>query len=133
MKKIVAVVVILTMVFALSSSCFAAIDDQETIKIGCVYPLTGSKILQGDYTGMGANLAVKEINEAGGLLGKKVELVVEDEGDDQQTTLNSYLKLATRDDISAIVHTSITAYVLASAPYVVQYQIPTLQIGRAHV
>ncbi len=129
MKKILAVVIALTMVFALSSACFAGIDDQETIKIGCVYPLTGSKILQGDYTGMGANLAVKEINEAGGLLGKKVELVVEDEGDDQQTTLNSYLKLATRDDISAIVHTSITAYVLASAPYVVQYMIPTLQMS----
>ncbi|HIS02783.1 MAG TPA: ABC transporter substrate-binding protein [Candidatus Pullichristensenella avicola] len=134
MKKVLCIVLVcvlwaLAMSGALAEEAVSPYDQQETIKIGCVYPLTGSKILQGDYTGMGANLAVKQINEAGGLLGKQVELVVEDEGDDQQTTINSYLKLATRDDISAIVHTSITAYVLASAPYVVQYQIPTLQMS----
>lgn len=132
MKKIIALFVAIMMLMLCTGFAEEAVspyDQQETIKIGCVYPLTGSKILQGDYTGMGANLAVKQINEAGGLLGKKVELVVEDEGDDQQTTINSYLKLATRDDISAIVHTSITAYVLASAPYVIQYQIPTLQMS----
>jgi len=132
MKRIIAILVAIMMfVFCIgfAEEAVSPYDQQETIKIGCVYPLTGSKILQGDYTGMGANLAVKQINEAGGLLGKKVELDVEDEGDDQQTTINSYLKLATRDDISAIVHTSITAYVLASAPYVIQYQIPTLQMS----
>ncbi|MCS7184145.1 MAG: ABC transporter substrate-binding protein [Patescibacteria group bacterium] len=51
----------------------------EPIKIGYIGPLTGEAASIGEPGLAGAELAVKEINEAGGVLGRKLELVVEDD------------------------------------------------------
>ena len=51
---------------------------QETIKIGVTEPLTGAFAASGNYVTQGARLAEEEINKAGGVLGKKIQLVVED-------------------------------------------------------
>ena len=54
----------------------AAAASGDVIKIGCPQPLTGTNALVGDTTVKAAQLAVKQINEQGGLLGRQVELVV---------------------------------------------------------
>ena len=51
---------------------------QDTIKIGVTQPLTGAFAASGNYVAQGARLAEEEINKAGGVLGKKIELIVED-------------------------------------------------------
>jgi branched-chain amino acid transport system substrate-binding protein len=51
---------------------------QETIKIGVNEPLTGPFAASGTYVVNGARIAADEINAKGGVLGKKVELVIED-------------------------------------------------------
>src|ERR1044072_7136970 len=50
----------------------------ETLKIGVVVPLTGNAGVLGDYTLKGLQLAVDDQNAKGGLLGKKIELDVQD-------------------------------------------------------
>src|SRR6266540_978356 len=51
---------------------------QETIKVGVIQPLTGAFAASGNYVANGAKIAADEINAKGGVLGKKIELVIED-------------------------------------------------------
>ena len=60
------------LVFAASTFTAGA---QETWRIGALYPLTGGLALLGNENLNGARIAVDMINEKGGVLGKKVELV----------------------------------------------------------
>src|SRR6185503_17327941 len=48
---------------------------QDVYKIGLVSPLSGANARYGAFANKGANLAAKEINAAGGVLGKKLEFV----------------------------------------------------------
>jgi branched-chain amino acid transport system substrate-binding protein len=67
------VVSVFATIFA--ADAFAA---DETIKIGAVYPMTGPVAYDGQTLLQGARVAVSEVNAAGGIKGKKIELVVED-------------------------------------------------------
>ena len=58
----------------ISSGAFA----QDVLKIGLVSPQSGANARYGAFANKGANLAAKEINAAGGVLGKKIELVAGD-------------------------------------------------------
>jgi branched-chain amino acid transport system substrate-binding protein len=55
--------------------CTAAAQAQEAYKIGLVSPLSGANARYGAFANKGANLAAKEINAAGGVLGRKIEFV----------------------------------------------------------
>ena len=73
-------------------------DDGEAasgpIKIGMVIPISGSSAPTGEYMQNGAQLAVDEINAAGGILdGRMIELLVEDEACDAQQGVASANKL----------------------------------------
>ena len=50
----------------------------EPLKIGMVAPLTGPAAEVGRYQTQGAKLAAEEVNKAGGVLGRPIELVIED-------------------------------------------------------
>ena len=77
----------------------------DTINIGVVAPLTGSYALFGESGSNSAQLAVDEINAAGGVLGKQLNIVetVDDKGDSTEA-VNCYNRLASQD-ISAVVGT----------------------------
>src|SRR5262245_66237604 len=62
------------LVVAFAASGAAA---QDTIKIGVTQPLTGAFAASGNYVAQGAKIAEEEINKAGGVLGKKLELIIE--------------------------------------------------------
>src|SRR5262249_32733580 len=51
---------------------------QEPIKIGVTQPLTGAFAASGNYVAQGAKLAEEDINAAGGVLNRKIQLIVED-------------------------------------------------------
>ncbi len=61
--------------------------DSGPIKIGMVIPISGSSAPTGAYMENGAQMAVDEINEAGGVLGRQLELNVEDEACDAQQSV----------------------------------------------
>ena len=62
-----------------------AMAEEDTIKIGGIAPLTGSAAEYGNAVKQGADLYIDELNAVGGINGKKVEIVWEDDaGNDQQ-------------------------------------------------
>ncbi len=68
----------------------AAADDGATFKIGVIGPLTGAAAAYGVGVANGADLAVKEINAAGGINGYQVELNSQDDEHDPEKSVNAY-------------------------------------------
>jgi branched-chain amino acid transport system substrate-binding protein len=75
---------------------------EEPIRIGFVDPITGiySAFAQSEVNG--AKMAVEDVNKRGGILGRPVELLVEDSANDVGTGVQKALKLINRDHVSAI-------------------------------
>jgi branched-chain amino acid transport system substrate-binding protein len=66
----------------------------EPLKIGIVAPLTGPAAESGRYQTQGAKLAADEVNKAGGVLGRPIELVIEDEQTTNPGIVLAFSKLA---------------------------------------
>ena len=102
MKKIVAgcitALLIVSMVFAGGKK-----EDENTIKIGGIAPLSGAVAVYGVECTNGVNLAVEEINAAGGINGKKIVYIAEDDEGDPAKSVNAYKKLTTQDGIRMII------------------------------
>lgn len=103
MKKtslIVAVVLILAtgLVFTGCSK-----DSEETIKIGGIFPLSGPVAVYGIEAKNGIELAITEINAAGGIDGKNVVLISEDDEGNPEKTVNAYKKLTSKDGVKIII------------------------------
>ncbi len=67
--------------------------DATTVKIGSIGPLTGAYANYGLSEKNGAELAVKEINEPGGIAGKQIELSYQDSQGESESAVNAYGKL----------------------------------------
>ncbi len=77
---------------------------QDTIKIGAVLPLSKAAFAQaGEEQRRGLLMALEEINQAGGVLGKKVELIIEDDTGEPSTGIAAAEKLLTRDKVVALI------------------------------
>lgn len=99
--------VALGLVFALlASGCVQQQEIQqkeETIKIGAVLPLTGIASVHGQNERQGIELAVKEINNGGGINGKKLQVIYEDDETQPQKTLTAVKKLSEIDKVPLII------------------------------
>ena len=73
------------------------------IRIGIIFPLTGGSADMGNSARVGAQVAVDEINEVGGYLGRKLELVVRDDKADNDTGLKLAQELVTREKVAATI------------------------------
>jgi branched-chain amino acid transport system substrate-binding protein len=98
----------------------------ESIKIGMVVPLTGAIADAGHYGLQGAKLAVEEINAAGGVLGRQLELIVEDDQTLNPTTVLAFTKLADNKDIVAFLGPTRSTQIQAIAPSVLQSARPVM-------
>ncbi|MCC3295227.1 ABC transporter substrate-binding protein [Arthrobacter sp. zg-Y411] len=76
---------------------------ETPLKIGTLLPTTGSLAYLGPPEIAGTNLAVKEINEAGGVLGKPIEIVHRDSGDTTTDIATQSVNDLLSQDVSAIV------------------------------
>ena len=90
----------------------------EEIKIGAVMDLTGALAGIGSLIRDGAVLAVNEINEAGGINGAQVRLIVEDGATDPTKGLEAAKKLVEVNGVKVIVGPMISGAVMAAGPYV---------------
>src|SRR6202049_3660556 len=70
-----------------------------TLKIGMCVPVTGPAAEQGLWAQNGAKLALAAVNKAGGVLGKQVELVIEDDQTTNPGIVLAFSKLAAQSDI----------------------------------
>src|SRR5512138_1736798 len=77
---------------------------QETIKIGAVLPLSKAAFAQaGEEQRRGLLMALEEVNQAGGVLGKKVDLIIEDDTGEPSVGIAAAEKLLTRDKVVALI------------------------------
>jgi branched-chain amino acid transport system substrate-binding protein len=75
----------------------------DAIKIGMVDPLTGAYAAVAQNEVIGAKFAVEQINAKGGVLGRPLELLVEDSANDVGTGVQKTRKLIERDQVSLII------------------------------
>jgi branched-chain amino acid transport system substrate-binding protein len=88
----------------------------EPIKIGAIYNLTGGMASLDVPSANGAKLAVKEINDAGGVLGRTIDLIVYDGKTDAATIGNAATQLVETDKVKVMIGFSDTDMTLAAAP-----------------
>lgn len=100
MKKLVSV--LLAMII-LSSFGFAYAAEGDPIRIGMSTVITGDRALEGEYAVNTAKIVQEEINAAGGVLGRPIEIVIEDSLGTDVGAVNAYRKLASESDIVAII------------------------------
>jgi branched-chain amino acid transport system substrate-binding protein len=96
------------------------------LKIGMCTPVTGPAAEQGRYAQTGARLALDAINKAGGVLGRKVELVIEDDQTTNPGIVLAFSKLASQPDIVAFIGSIRSTQVHAMAPDVMKVGKPVM-------
>src|SRR6476469_4138238 len=112
---------------ALGTTLLAAgASAQDTIKIGVTQPLTGAFAASGNYVTQGARIAADEINKAGGVLGKKIQLIVEDNKSNPTEAVATAEKLITSDKVPVMMGAWSSTLTLAVMPKLEEYKIPML-------
>ena len=98
----------------------------DTIKVGEFASLNGSEAAFGRSSHNGTLLAVEQINAAGGVLGKKLELLYEDNQSKDGETATAVKKLISRDKVVAILGEVASIRSLEAAPICQQNKIPQI-------
>lgn len=112
LNKILAMFLAGILMISLSAPMVAA---EETIKIGGISVLTGPASLYGIAVQKGIDLYIEQLNEAGGIDGKKVEILWEDDQGDPTSAQQAYFKLVENDGVVAILGAVLTGATKAVA------------------
>jgi branched-chain amino acid transport system substrate-binding protein len=104
---------------------FARAQTPASYAIGATFPLTGPfASISGDFL-KGAQIAVEDVNAAGGVKGRKLQLIVEDSQASPQGGIAAMRKLAQVDGVQAIL-TAFTNVLIAQIPLADEIKIPTM-------
>lgn len=98
----------------------------DTIKVGASFELTGNVANYGKAILSGAKMAIDEVNEKGGVNGKKLTLVESDNKSEPSESGNSVTKLVTQDKVVAIIGPATSGWVAASAPITTANKVPQI-------
>jgi branched-chain amino acid transport system substrate-binding protein len=110
-----------------------AAGQQEPIRIGSFLSVTGPASFLGDPEQKTLELYVDQINAAGGVLGRKLQLVSYDDGGDAEKARTFVKRLIEQDKVDLIVGGSTTGTPTASVPLVEQAQLPFISLAGAVV
>jgi branched-chain amino acid transport system substrate-binding protein len=99
---------------------------QDTIKIGVTQPLTGAFAASGNYVAQGAKIAEEEINKAGGVLGKKLQVIIEDNKSNPTEAVATAEKLINSDKVPVLMGAWSSTLTLAVMPKLEEYKVPML-------
>lgn len=125
-------------VLALSALCAAALfagaaPAQEPIRIGAFLAVTGPAAFLGDPEQKTLELYVEKLNAAGGLLGRKLQLVSYDSGGDAEKARTFARRLIEQDKVDLIVGGSTTGETMAVVPLVEAAGVPFISLAGAVV
>ena len=104
---------------ALSAATLALVgcnSKSSTIKLGSIGPLSGNYAVYGGDCKNGIELAVNEINAAGGINGQKIELLAEDDEGQPEKSVSAYKKLTTKDGVKLIIGSLTSGCAIAITP-----------------
>lgn len=119
-------VAVLSSTIACERKSGGAGDATGDILVGFYGSLTGDGASFGQSSREGAELAVDELNAAGGVLGRKLRLLVEDDQSKPEEASNAVTKLVTQDKVVAVIGEVASRRTLAAAPISQKYQIPMI-------
>ena len=97
---------------------------QDVIKIGVTQPLTGAVAASGNYVVQGAKIAEDEVNANGGVLGKKIELMIEDNKSNPKEAVDTAEKLIVGEKVPVLMGAWSSTYTLAVMPKLMEYGVP---------
>jgi len=109
---------------ALFAALPAAAQQAESIKIGVIQPLSGPVAASGNYVRMGAEIARDWVNARGGVLGRQVQLLIEDNKSDPKEAATAAEKLIVRDKVPVIMGAWGSSMTLAAMPKLEEYGVP---------
>ncbi|SHJ59702.1 ABC transporter substrate-binding protein [Propionispora hippei] len=113
-KKMVKALFGLAMSAVLLAGCGGQ-QSADVIKLGANLEMTGGNATFGGSASNGAKLAIKQVNEKGGVLGKKLDLVVADNKSEAAEAANAMQKLITQDKVVAVIAPIASSSVIAGA------------------
>ncbi len=106
-----------------SSVSFADTNELSTLRIGAIYGFTGFSNIWSQQARRGIELAIEEINEAGGVQGRRVEVVFEDSGTTANGAVTAFHKLVRVDRVEAVVGDIISFVTLPLVPLAQRYKV----------
>jgi branched-chain amino acid transport system substrate-binding protein len=121
MKRIIFLIVLIAI---LSTSIFP--QTNENVRVGVFADLTGQTSSFGEATRNGILLATEEINKSGGIDGRKIELLIEDDEGRPETARNVVRRLIYNNEVHAILGEVASTISLAAAPFAQEAKIPMI-------
>jgi len=121
MARLLSMLVVLVGVFL---TLPVAAQQGDPVKIGVIQPLSGPVAASGNYIRMGAEIARDWINARGGVLGRPVVLLIEDNKSDPKEAATAAEKLIVRDKVPVIMGAWGSSMTLAAMPKLEEYGVP---------
>jgi branched-chain amino acid transport system substrate-binding protein len=115
MKKTLAIILILTLTMTIMAGCGASQNENE-IRIGINYELTGDVASYGQASVEGIELALEEVNNAGGINGKTIRWIKYDNKSDKSQATTLATKLMTQDKVIAVLGPATSGAFKATIP-----------------
>jgi len=136
--RAITLITLFSLLVSLVTACGpAAPAAPSEIVLGAALPLTGGQAREGGYFKKGYEMAIKEINDAGGVMikeyGKKIpiKLIIYDDKSDNTTSVQLYEKLVNEDKVHALLGGYGTPLISAHTIVPEKYQVPYLNGGGA--
>jgi branched-chain amino acid transport system substrate-binding protein len=124
MRRVFFIAVVLAVVLGLAWS--GVLAQQESIKIGVIQPLSGPVAASGNYVRMGAEIGRDWINARGGVLGRPVQLLIEDNKSDPKEAATAAEKLIVKDKVPVVMGAWGSSMTLAAMPKLEEYGVPMI-------
>jgi ABC-type branched-chain amino acid transport systems, periplasmic component len=126
LSGVLASVMAVTLLAGCSGNGGSSSSSGDTIKIGAIGPLSGAASTYGISVKEGAQLLEKEVNAAGGINGKKIQFIFEDDQADPNSAMQAFNKLVDSEKVTAILGPVTSGATLAVAPNATAKQIPMI-------
>ena len=124
MKKVFLLLTAMLVILSVLVGCSQSADNSDTIKLGVNYELSGDVATYGRSSVEGIELAIEEINEAGGINGKEIEIIKYDNKSEESEATTLTTRLMTQDKVLAVMGPATSGAFKATLPVAMQNKIP---------
>lgn len=125
MNKKLSLLLSSVLVVSLFSGC-GKTASSDKIKVGLNYELSGNVATYGQSLSQGAELALEQVNQKGGVLGKKIDVIKVDNKSDNTEAANVATRLAVRDKVVALLGPATSGNTKAASPAALQNKVPLI-------
>jgi branched-chain amino acid transport system substrate-binding protein len=129
MKASARVVIVVAVSIATSLGLVASSPAQQPIRIGASLSKTGTYAEFGQTLHRGYQVCIKHANERGGVLGRKIELLVEDDQSKAATAVGIYERLIAREKVDAVFSPYSSPLTDAVADITEKYRLPMVAVN----